>query len=203
MFTLKIWGRAAAFLVLMTLATAAYTALVTVAGGALFPFQAEGSILSAGGRHYSLLLGQPFSDDKHLWGRPMLPDTATYSREGQALLYAGPSNKSPATREQADLIAARVRTVRDAHPEKGDAPVPVDLVTVSGSGLDPHISPAAAEYQVARLARTTGFTEDEIRRTIALYTEGRTLGVLGEPRVHVLKVNLALDGLLPNARTRG
>lgn len=111
-----------------------------------------------------------------------------------------PTNKSPATPAYAAVVAERAARIRAAHPEKGNAPVPADLVAVSGSGLDPHISPAAAEYQVVRLARATGFTPDEVRRTIAMYTEKRTLGVFGEPRVHVLKVNLALDGLLPDGR---
>lgn len=200
LFSAKIFGRALVFLLLMSAITVLYTLLVTTAGKALFPFQADGSLFEAGGRRYSALLGQPFSAPNHLWGRPMLPDTATYARDGRPLLYAGPSNKSPATEEYAASVAERAAKIRAAHPDKGDAPVPVDLVSVSGSGLDPHISPAAADYQVQRLAGATGFTPEEVRRTIAMYTEGRSLGVFGEPRVHVLKVNLALEGMLPNAR---
>ncbi len=200
MFTTTTFFRSCIFLALMTLLTGAYTGLVTLAGTAAFPYQAGGSIFTAGGKQYSALLGQPFSGAGHLWGRPMIVDTSSYTHNGQPAMYAGPSNKTPAAEEFGRTIAERAATVRAAHPENGGAPVPVDLVTMSGSGLDPHISPAAAEYQVARLARATGFTPDEVRATIAMYTEGRFLGLFGEPRVHVLKVNLALDGLLPNAR---
>lgn len=193
--------RSCLFLGLVTALTCLYTLGVTGAGRVLFPEQAGGSLFVVGGRQYSALLGQPFAAPAHLWGRPMLCDTGSYSRDGQPLLYASPSNLSPALPGYAAQVAVRLKQIRAAHPERGDAPVPVDLLTVSGSGLDPHISPAAAEYQVPRLARTTGFTREEVRHTIAMYTEGRLLGLFGEARVHVLKVNLALDGLLPNART--
>lgn len=196
-----LFARSLLFLVLMTVLTILYTLGVTGAGQVLFPYQAGGSLFTAGSRQYSELLGQPFQDPRHLWGRPMLADTGTYSHDGKALLYGGPSNMSPARPEYAKEVEARTARLRAAHPEQGSQPIPVDLVTMSGSGLDPHISPAAAEYQVRRLARTTGFSIEEIRHTIAMYTEKRSLGVFGEPRVHVLKVNLALDGLLPNART--
>lgn len=98
--------------------------------------------------------------------------------------------------EQEAVYAERIAAIRAAHPEMGDAPVPVDLVTESGSGLDPEISPEAAEYQVKRIAANTDWTEDEVRQIIARYTTGRLLGIFGEPRVNVLKVNLALDGIL-------
>lgn len=201
MLIITLLRRSALFLALMTAVVIAYTLVVTAAGKALLPFQAGGSIIKAGGKEYSLLLGQPFSEPHHLWGRPMQPDTTTYSKNGKPLLYGGPSNSSPATTNYGTRLAERVDLMRRAHPEKAKAPVPVELVTESGSGLDPHISPAAADFQVERLARATGFTPDEVRRTIAMYTDGRSLGLLGEPRVHVLKVNLALDGLLPNGHT--
>ena len=111
-------------------------------------------------------------------------------------MWAAPSNLTPASEEYAELIRERVEKLRASNPEQGEQAVPVDLVTVSGSGLDPHISPAAAEYQVARIAANTDYSEDEIRRIIDRYTEGRFLGIFGEPRVNVLKVNLALDGIL-------
>ena len=193
--------RSLVFLCIMTALTCAYTGALTLAGKALFPFQAEGSIITAKGRHYSTLLGQPFTADNHLWGRPVSADTATYTDKGKPLLYAGPSNKSPAAAEYAAVLQERAARIRLAHPEKSGQPIPVDLLTESGSGLDPHISPAAAEFQVERLARATGFTAAEVRRTIAMYTQGRTLGLLGEARVNVLEVNLALEGLLPNGRT--
>ena len=192
--------RSLVFLCIMTALTCAYTGALTLAGKALFPFQAEGSIITAKGRHYSTLLGQPFTADNHLWGRPVSADTATYTDKGKPLLYAGPSNKSPAAAEYAAVLQERAARIRLAHPEKSGQPIPVDLLTESGSGLDPHISPAAAEFQVERLARATGFTAAEVRRTIAMYTQGRTLGLLGEARVNVLEVNLALEGLLPNGR---
>ncbi|HZF61672.1 MAG TPA: potassium-transporting ATPase subunit C [Desulfovibrio sp.] len=192
--------RSLVFLCIMTALTCAYTGALTLAGKALFPFQAEGSIITAKGKHYSTLLGQPFTADNHLWGRPVSADTATYTDNGKPLLYAGPSNKSPAAAEYAAVLQEREARIRLAHPEKSGQPIPVDLLTESGSGLDPHISPAAAEFQVERLARTTGFTAAEVRRTIALYTQGRTLGLLGEARVNVLEVNLALEGMLPNGR---
>ena len=112
------------------------------------------------------------------------------------MAYGWASNKSPVSDEQEQLYAQRVAQLRDAHPEMGDTPVPVDLITESGSGLDPEISPEAAEYQVKRIAANSNWTEDEVREIIARYTSGRFLGIFGEPRVHVLKVNLALDGIL-------
>lgn len=190
--------RSLVFLCIMTALTCVYTGALTLAGKALFPFQAEGSIIAAKGRQYSTLLGQPFTAVNHLWGRPVSADTATYTDNGRPLLYAGPSNKSPATAACATTLQERAARIRLAHPEKSGQPIPVDLLTESGSGLDPHISPAAAEFQVERLARATGFTAAEVRRTIAMYTQGRTLGLLGEARVNVLEVNLALEGLLPN-----
>ena len=201
MLTITLLRRSLVFLCIMTALTCAYTGVLSLAGNGLFPFQAQGSILTLQGRHYSTLLGQPFSAPNHLWGRPVSADLATYTEDGKPLFYAGPSNKSPALPEYAATVQQRLEQIRLAHPEKSGQPVPVDLLTESGSGLDPHISPAAAEYQVERLARATGFTAAEVRRTIAMYTEGRALGLLGEARVNVLKVNLALDGLLPSAHT--
>lgn len=200
MFTIILMRRSLVFLCIMTALTCAYTGVLTLAGSGLFPFQAQGSILTLHGKHYSTLLGQPFNAPNHLWGRPVNADLSTYANNGQPLFYAGPSNKSPALPEYGATVQQRLERIRLAHPEKSDQPVPVDLLTESGSGLDPHISPSAAEYQVERLARSTGFTPAEVRRTIAMYTKGRTLGLLGEARVNVLMVNMALDGLLPNGR---
>lgn len=203
MLAITLLRRSLVFLCIMTVLTCAYTGVLSLAGNALFPFQAQGSILTLHGRHYSTLLGQPFSAPNHLWGRPVSADLATYTDSGKPLFYAGPSNKSPALPEYATTVQQRLEQIRLAHPEKAGQPVPVDLLTESGSGLDPHISPAAAEYQVERLAKATGFTPAEVRRTIAMYTEGRTLGLLGEARVNVLMVNLALDGQLPSGRAVG
>ena len=203
MLTITILRRSLVLLCIMAALTCVYTGVLTLAGNSLFPFQAQGSILTLHGRHYSTLLGQPFAAQNHLWGRPVSADLATYAQDAKPLLYAGPSNKSPALPEYASAIQQRLEQIRLAHPEKAGQPVPVDLLTESGSGLDPHISPAAAEYQVDRLARATGFTPAEVRRTIAMYTEGRALGLLGEARVNVLMVNLALEGLLANGKDGG
>ncbi len=195
---LSLCGRALAFLLLMSLLTGGlYTLAVTGIAKAAFPYQAGGSIFEAHGKQYAELLGQPFSDPRHLWGRVLTPDTGTFKdKDGRPLLYAWPSNLSPAGETYAKLVRERVERLRAAHPEKAGVPVPVELVTGSGSGLDPHISVAAAYYQIPRLARNTGLTEQQVKGIIDRHTQGRQLGVFGEPRVNVLKVNLALDGLL-------
>lgn len=124
-------------------------------------------------------------------------DVSTYTDEnGKALMYAAPSNLSPASEEYAQLVAERVEKLRNANPEMDETAVPVDLVTCSGSGLDPHISPAAAEYQVARIAKANDMTDDEVCNIIRKCTEGRFLGFFGEETVNVLEVNLMLDGIL-------
>ena len=132
-----------------------------------------------------------------MWGRIMKIDTATFTdEEGNDLMYSFPSNLSPASEEYEELVAERVVKIRAAHPEKGDQPIPVDLVTGSGSGLDPHISVAAAEYQVTRIAQNNNMTENEVRQIIEKCTDHRLLGILGEETVNVLEVNLMLDGIL-------
>ena len=124
-------------------------------------------------------------------------DVSTYKDEdGNLLMYAGPSNLSPASKEYGELVAERIEKLRAANPDMDETAIPVDLVTCSGSGLDPHISPAAAEYQVARIAKANDMTEDEVRTIIEKCTRGRFLGVFGEETVNVLKVNLMLDGIL-------
>ncbi len=191
--------RAAAVLLLFTvLCGVGYTGVVTGAAQLLFPHQANGSIIEINGVKYgSALLGQAYTDDAHLWGRIMNFDVKTYrDADGRAVLYSAPSNLSPTSEEFAALVRERVQKLRAANPQMGDTAVPVDLVTVSGSGLDPHISLAAAAYQVARIAAASGKTEDEVRDVIAKCTTGRFLGVFGEETVNVLKVNLMLDGIL-------
>lgn len=193
--TLKALGMLAAFTLLCGVL---YTAAVTLFGQAFFSSSANGSIVTVDGKEYgSALLGQQYTGNTHLWGRIMILDTETFTTSGgEAVMYAQPSTISPASEEYRQAVAQRVEKIKKAHLEMGDTPIPADLVTVSGSGLDPHISPAAAEYQVRRLAKNTGKTEQEVRDLIARYTEGRFLGVFGEERVNVLKVNLALDGIL-------
>lgn len=131
-----------------------------------------------------------------MWGRIMNIDVSTYQDEdGNTLMYAAPSNLSPASEEYEELVAERVEKLRAANPDMDETAIPVDLVTCSGSGLDPHISPAAAEYQMARIAKANDMTEDEVRTIIEKCTSGRFLGVFGEETVNVLKVNLMLDGI--------
>ena len=165
----------------------------------MFPDQAAGSIIvgNDGKRYGSELLAQEFTGENYMWGRIMNVDTATFTGEdGEPLLYSWASNKSPAGEELEALVAERVERLRAANPEQGDEPIPVDLVTCSGSGLDPDISPAAAEYQVQRIADARGMRPEDVQAVIDRYTTGRTFGLFGEPRVNVLKVNLALDGKL-------
>ena len=124
-------------------------------------------------------------------------DVSTYKDEnGKTLMYAAPSNLSPASEEYEALVKERVEKLREANPDMDETAIPVDLVTCSGSGLDPHISPAAAKYQVARIAKANDMTEDEIREIIKKCTDGKFLGVFGEETVNVLKVNLMLDRIL-------
>lgn len=124
-------------------------------------------------------------------------DVSTYKDEnGKTLMYAAPSNLSPASEEYEALVKERVEKLRESNPDMDETAIPVDLVTCSGSGLDPHISVAAAEYQVARIAKANDMTEDEVREIIEKCTEGKFLGIFGEETVNVLKVNLMLDGIL-------
>lgn len=186
------------FLIFTVVCGVAYTGVVTGISQLLFPHQANGSIIEVDGKKYGCeLLGQQFTDEGHLWGRIMNIDVSTYKDEnGKALLYAAPSNLSPASGEYETLVAERVEKLRAANPEMDETAIPVDLVTCSGSGLDPNISPAAAAYQVARVARARGIPEEEVRGIIQSCTSGRFLGVLGEETVNVMKVNLMLDGVL-------
>ena len=195
----SILPRAALLLLVFTVVCGLlYTLAITGIAQLFFPRQANGSVIEVDGKRYgSALLGQQYTDDGHLWGRIMQLDVQTYQdADGTPLLYAVPANLSPASEEYAQLVAQRVARLRAANPERGDTPIPVDLVTCSGSGLDPHISPAAAEYQVPRVARASGRSEEEVRQIIAESTEGRFLGLFGEERVNVLAVNLRLDGIL-------
>ena len=183
---------------MMVLCGFAYTLLITGVGQLLFPRQANGSVIEVDGRTYgSELLGQEFTGPEYLWGRIMNIDVDSFTDgNGERVMYAWASNLSPASPEYGALVAERVAALRAANPAMGGAPIPVDLVTCSGSGLDPDISPAAAEYQATRIAAARGITETEVRAAIDAATSGRLLGVFGEPRVNVLKVNLILDGIL-------
>lgn len=186
------------FIIFTLLCGIVYTGAVTGIAQLIFPKQANGSIIEVDGKKYGCeLLGQQYTDEKHMWGRIMNLDVSTYKDEnGKTLMYAAPSNLSPASEEYKKLVAERVEMLRAANPDMDEAAVPVDLVTCSGSGLDPHISPAAAEYQVARIAKTNSMTEDKVREIIQKCTSGKFLGIFGEETVNVLKVNLMLDGIL-------
>lgn len=174
---------------LLTLLTGvAYPALITVIAQVVFPDQANGSVLERDGKPVgSALIGQTFDDPSYFWGRPSATGPTGYNSAASSGSNLGPTN--PAL---LDAIKGRVAAIRAAHPDQAGA-VPVDLVTASASGLDPHISPAAAEYQVSRVAKARGLTEEKVRQLITQHTEGRTFGVLGEPRVNVLRLNLALN----------
>ncbi len=186
------------FLLFTLICGVIYTALITGLAQLIFPYQANGSIIEVNGKVYgSELLGQQFTSDKYMWGRIMNIDISTYKdKEGDPVMYAIPSNISPASNEYEQLVAKRVEKIKASNPEMGDTPIPVDLVTCSGSGLDPHISPAAAEYQVKRLARANDISEDEVREIIRKCTTGKFLGIFGAETVNVLKVNLMLEGIL-------
>ena len=173
-----------------------YTLVVTGIAQVAFPYQANGSLIKVDDRIVgSELIGQNFEDEDHMWGR-IQNVTIVEGKDGELMAYGAPSNLSPASEEYRQLVDARVEKIRASNPDADMDAVPVDLVTCSGSGLDPEISPDAAEYQVPRLAKATGKSEDEVREIIAKCTKGRFLGVFGEPTVNVLKVNLMLDGVL-------
>lgn len=186
------------FLIFTVVCGILYTGIVTGAAQLIFPDKANGSIIEIDGKKYGCeLLGQQYTDDAHMWGRIMNLDVSTYQDEnGNMLMYAAPFNLSPASEEYEALVAERIEKLRAANPDMDETAVPVDLVTCSGSGLDPHISPAAAEYQVARIAKANNMTEDAVREIIDQCTDGRFLGIFGEETVNVLKVNLMLDGIL-------
>jgi potassium-transporting ATPase KdpC subunit len=176
-------------IVLMTLITGlAYPLVVTGIANVAFPREANGSLIERDGNALgSDLIGQPFSAPKYFWSRASA--TAPYPYNAGA---SSGSNQGPLNPALTDAVASRIKALRDADPEN-QTPVPVDLVSASASGLDPHISPAAAEYQVNRIVKARGADPSMVRALVEQFTEGRQLGFLGEPRVNVLKLNLALD----------
>lgn len=184
-------GKALGLLALMTLITGvAYPLLVTGIAQAAFPEQANGSLVVRDGAVVgSRLVGQPWSDAKYFWGRLSATSPSPYNASASTGSNLGPTNEAVAK-----AAKERIDALRAADPGN-DAPVPVDLVTASASGLDPHITPAAAEYQVRRVARLRGVDEAKIRALVSAATSDRELGILAEPRVNVLELNLSLDRL--------
>jgi len=166
----------------------AYPLVMTGFAQVVFPNAANGSLILRDGKLVgSELIGQPFDDPKYFWSRPSATTPYPYnaaSSSGSNLAVSNPA--------QLDAIAQRVKKLRDADPTNAD-PIPIDLVTASASGLDPHISVAAAQIQIPRVARVRGISEESVRELVDQHTQGRQFGVLGEPRVNVLALNLAVD----------
>jgi K+-transporting ATPase ATPase C chain len=178
------------FAVLTALTGIAYPLVVTGVGQAAFPEQAAGSLIVRDGKAVgSALIGQNFSDPKYLWGRPSATGPMPYNASNSS-----GSNQGPLNPALSDAVKARIEALRAADPGN-TAPVPVDLVTASASGLDPHVSVAAALFQAARVARSRGLPLQQVQALIEKHIDGRLFGFLGEPRVNVLQLNLALDAL--------
>jgi K+-transporting ATPase ATPase C chain len=178
------------FTALTLLTGVLYPLAVTGVGQAAFPQQAAGSLVLQGGKPVgSELIGQSFSAPRYFWGRPSATAPQPYNAAA-----SGGSNLGPLNPALTDVVKARIQALRDADPGN-TAPVPVDLVTASASGLDPHTSPAAALYQIQRVAQARGVEVTKLQALVAQHTEQPWFGFLGEPRVNVLRLNLALDGM--------
>ncbi|SCX72048.1 potassium-transporting ATPase subunit KdpC [Variovorax sp. EL159] len=185
------------FVLLSAITGLIYPAVVTGAAKAVFPAQAAGSLIVLDGTTVgSKLIGQNFSDPKHFWGRPSATSPQPYNASA-----SGGSNQGPLNPALTDAVKGRVEALRVADPGN-TAPVPVDLVTASASGLDPDISPAAAQYQAARVARVRGVPLEQVNTLIAKNTQRPLLGLLGESRVNVLALNLALDAVPASTTAR-
>lgn len=179
-------------LILTVLTGLVYPLAVTGLAQLFFPNQANGSLIVHNGKVIgSKLIGQYFDKPQYFWSRPSATSPFPYNAAA-----SGGSNLGPTNPALIETVKARVAALRAADPGN-DSPIPVDLVTASGSGLDPHVSPAAALYQVKRVARTRGLDENSVTALVSQHTEGRQFGFLGEPRVNVLELNLALDAVKP------
>ncbi|HXR19690.1 MAG TPA: potassium-transporting ATPase subunit KdpC [Steroidobacteraceae bacterium] len=187
----KILLQSLLMLLISTLVTGiAYPLVVTAIAQVCCRQQAQGSLIRQGDKLVgSSLIGQPFEDPKYFWPRPSATTPQPYNGASSTGSNLGPTNPA-----QFDAVKTRVASLQQADPDN-KLPVPVDLVTASGSGLDPHISPAAAEYQLARVAHARGMDPARLRALVAAHTQGRQWGILGEPRVNVLELNLALDAI--------
>jgi K+-transporting ATPase ATPase C chain len=165
-----------------------YPVLVTLIAQVIFPHQANGSLIESDGKYLgSELIGQQFDQEGYFWGRPSATQPSPYNGSSSSASNYGPSNQ-----ELLDNIQKRIEALKKSDPENTTS-IPVDLVTYSASGLDPHISQAAALYQVPRVARQRHISEEILQEMVNRFTEGRQFGVLGEPRVNALRLNLALD----------
>lgn len=192
-------AKAVGMLAVLTLLTGVvYPLIVTAFAKVAFADQSSGSLIVRDGKIVgSRLVGQPFEDPRYFWGRLSATTPLAYNAGSSAGSNYGPTNDA-----LTKAARTRIDALRAADPGN-EAPVPVDLVTASASGLDPHITPAAALVQVKRVARARGLGEDRVRDLVAAHTEGRTVGLLGEPRVNVLSLNLDLDALVPSAPRTG
>lgn len=180
------------FVILSVVTSLLYPLAVTGVARWLYPAQAAGSLIVRDGRLAgSSLIGQSFTGARYFWGRPSATAPQAYNASSSGSANLGPNSEALAAQ-----VAMRVAALRSAHPDR-NGPVPADLATVSASGLDPHISPAAARYQAGRVARARHLSESELGRLIVQHTEGPQWGLFGEPRVNVLALNLALDALKP------
>jgi K+-transporting ATPase ATPase C chain len=183
------------FALLTLLTGVVYPALVTLFAQGVLPHRANGSVVERDGKGVgSELIGQAFDDPRYFWGRPSATDPLSYNAAA-----SGGSNRGPTNPDLLKDVAERVQAIRTAHPDQ-NGPVPADLVTASASGLDPHITPAAADYQALRVAKARGLKDSLLRQLIQEHIENRTFGLLGEPRVNVLKLNLALDAVSEKAK---
>jgi K+-transporting ATPase ATPase C chain len=190
----QLWPAVASLALLTIITGFIYPAAVTAVAQTFFPNQANGSFIVVNGSTVgSSLIGQAFNDPKYFWGRPSAAGVTTSNPGGYDATSSGGSNLGPTSKALIDAVTQRVDTLRAAN---GNAPIPVDLVTTSASGLDPDISPAAADYQVARVAKARGMSVDQVRALVAKHTSQPLLGFLGAATVNVLELNLDLDGLL-------
>lgn len=190
-------GKAVGMVLAMTLICGVlYTIVVTGVSQLFFPDKANGSVIEIDGKKYGCeLLAQQFTGEEYMWVRIMNVSAFT-DQDGNTKMYSGPSNLSPKSQEYQELVEQRGEKIKEANPDADTEKIPEDLVTCSGSGLDPDISVAAAEYQVPRLAKANQMTEDEIQDIIDKCTNHKILGLFGEETVNVLKVNLMLEGIL-------